>query len=51
MLLALFGLGVGSVDVLLGQSLILVYRGSGVVNFAHGGMAMLGAFRYADLVD
>lgn len=48
---AILGLGVGAVYVLLGQGLVLVYRGSGVVNFAHGGLALVGAFVYVDLID
>jgi len=48
---ALLGLGIGAVYVLLGQGLVLVYRGSGVVNFAHGGLALVGAFTYFELVD
>lgn len=48
---ALLGLGVGAVYVLLGQGLVLVYRGSGVVNFAHGGLALLGAFVYFELTS
>lgn len=41
---ALLGLGAGGVYALSGQSLVLIYRGSGVVNFASGGMAIVGAF-------
>lgn len=48
---ALLGLGVGAVYVLLGQGLVLVYRGSGVINFAHGGFALLGAFIYYEMSD
>lgn len=48
---AMLGLGVGAVYVLLGQGLVLVYRGSGVVNFAHGGLALVGAFAYFELAE
>lgn len=48
---AILGLGVSAVYVLLGQGLVLVYRGSGVVNFAHGSMALVGAFVYVDLLE
>ena len=42
----LLGLGVGAVYALTGQGLVLIYRGSGVVNFAQGAFAMIGAFLY-----
>ncbi len=42
----LLGLGVGAVYALTGQGLVLIYRGSGVVNFAQGAFAMIGAFIY-----
>jgi ABC-type branched-subunit amino acid transport system ATPase component/ABC-type branched-subunit amino acid transport system permease subunit len=41
---ALIGLGIGSISSLLALGLLVVYRGSGVVNFAQGGFALLGAF-------
>lgn len=41
---AIFGIGVGGVYGLLGNGLVLIYRGSGVVNFAHGAMAMSAAY-------
>lgn len=46
---ALIGLGTGSVNVLLALGLVLIYRGSGVINFAHGGFALAGAFIAMDL--
>jgi ABC-type branched-subunit amino acid transport system ATPase component/ABC-type branched-subunit amino acid transport system permease subunit len=46
---ALIGLGIGSVSSLLAMGLVVIYRGSGVVNFAHGGFAMLGAYIFAEL--
>ncbi|MET0726742.1 MAG: ATP-binding cassette domain-containing protein [Acidimicrobiales bacterium] len=42
----LLGLGVGAVYALTAQGLVLIYRGSGVVNFAQGAFAMVGAFLY-----
>ena len=42
----LLGLGVGAIYALTAQGLVLIYRGSGVVNFAQGGLAMIGAFLY-----
>lgn len=43
---ALLGLGIGTAYTLLAQGLLLIYRGSGVVNFAHGAVAMLAAYLY-----
>src|ERR1700728_520078 len=40
---ALLGLGVGAAYVLIGQGIVLIYRGSGVLNFAQGGLAMVTA--------
>jgi branched-subunit amino acid ABC-type transport system permease component len=47
----LLGLASGGVYTLLGIGLVLEYRGSGVVNFAHGAMAMLIAYVFIDLRD
>ena len=41
---AILGIGAGSAYALLGQGIVLIYRGSGVLNFAHGGMAMVSAY-------
>ncbi|HEY1919473.1 MAG TPA: branched-chain amino acid ABC transporter permease/ATP-binding protein [Streptosporangiaceae bacterium] len=46
---AVLGLGIGAVYGLLAQGLVLIYRGSGVLNFAHGAMAMAGAFVFYEL--
>lgn len=46
---AILGLGIGTAYTLLAQGLLLIYRGSGVINFAHGSMAMLSAFIYWQL--
>ena len=46
---AILGLGAGAAYTLLAQGIVLVHRGSGVVNFAHGAMAMVGAYVYYDL--
>jgi ABC-type branched-subunit amino acid transport system ATPase component/branched-subunit amino acid ABC-type transport system permease component len=43
---AVLGLATGGALALLSQGIVLIYRGSGVVNFAHGAMAMLGALLY-----
>jgi len=37
------GLATGAVYALVAQGLVVVYRGSGVVNFAHGANALVGA--------
>ena len=41
---AILGLGAGAVYGLTAQGVVLVYRGSGVVNFAQGAVGMIGAF-------
>jgi branched-subunit amino acid ABC-type transport system permease component len=46
---AILGLGIGTVYTLLAQGLLLIYRGSGVINFSHGSMAMLSAYLYWQL--
>ena len=46
---ALLGIGVGSIYALLGQGIVLIYRGSGVLNIAQGGFAMVGAYLYLQL--
>ena len=47
----LLGLGSGAAYVLSAQGLVLIYRGSGVVNFASGGYAVIGAYSYFELKD
>lgn len=42
--LAIAGIAVGSVYALIALGIVLIYKCSGVVNFAQGGYAMLGAF-------
>ncbi|MBS1893928.1 MAG: ATP-binding cassette domain-containing protein [Actinobacteria bacterium] len=41
---AVLGLGVGSLYALASQGLILIFRGSGVLNFAYGAIGMVGAY-------
>jgi sulfate-transporting ATPase len=43
---ALLGLGAGAIYGLLAQGLVVVYRGSGVLNFAQGAFATLGAYLF-----
>ncbi len=45
----LLGLGAGAIYGLLGQGLVLIYRGSGILNLAHGAFAMVGAYLYYEL--
>lgn len=42
----LVGLGIGALYAMLGSGLVVVYRGSGVINFAHGAFAMYGMFTF-----
>ena len=46
---ALLGLGFGALYALAAQGVVLIYRGSGVINFAQGAMGMMGAFVYYTL--
>jgi len=41
---AFLGLGLGSLYSLASQGLMVIYRGSGVLNFAHGAIGMVGAY-------
>lgn len=45
------GLVQGAVNALLGAGIVAVYRGTGVINFAHGAMAMVCTYVFATLVD
>ncbi len=42
----LVGLGLGSLYAMLGSGIVIVFRGSGVINFAYGAMAMYGVFTF-----
>ncbi|HTX12828.1 MAG TPA: branched-chain amino acid ABC transporter permease/ATP-binding protein [Solirubrobacteraceae bacterium] len=46
---AVLGLGTGAAYTLLAQGLVLIYRGSAVVNFSQGALAMVSAFLYFQL--
>jgi ABC-type branched-subunit amino acid transport system ATPase component/ABC-type branched-subunit amino acid transport system permease subunit len=46
---AVLGVGSGALIGLLAIGLVVVHRGSGVVNFAHGAVAMFGTFVFWDL--
>ena len=41
---ALLGLGTGALYALASQGLMVIYRGSGVLSFAHGAIGMVGAY-------
>ena len=43
------GLGAGAVYALTALGIVLIYRGSGVVNFAQGAVGMVGAFVFYDI--
>ncbi|HAP78419.1 MAG TPA: hypothetical protein DCR14_20345 [Acidimicrobiaceae bacterium] len=45
----LLGAGAGAIIAALGLGLVVTYQGSGIVNFAYGGMATWVAYVYADL--
>ncbi|WP_420452297.1 ABC transporter permease [Ilumatobacter sp.] len=40
------GLGLGALFAMLGAGLVVSYKGSGVINFAHGALAMYGMFTF-----
>jgi ABC-type branched-subunit amino acid transport system permease subunit len=50
-LFAILGLGAGSAYALTGLGVVLVYKGSGVVNFAQAAIAMLAAFTFAAIAE
>lgn len=49
LLFVLLGMAVGAVYALTAQGLVLIYRASGVVNFAQGAYGMVGAFLFYKL--
>lgn len=49
LLFVLLGFGLGALIAGLGLSLVLSYRGSGVINLSVGAIAMLGAYVFFDL--
>ena len=48
-LFLILGLGAGATYAILGQGLVLKYRSAGVVDFAHGAVAMFIAYVYITL--
>jgi ABC-type branched-subunit amino acid transport system ATPase component/ABC-type branched-subunit amino acid transport system permease subunit len=47
--LALLGLGAAGIYVILAQGLIVIFRGSGILNLAHAGYATIGAYVFNGL--
>jgi ABC-type branched-subunit amino acid transport system ATPase component/ABC-type branched-subunit amino acid transport system permease subunit len=47
--LALLGLGTAGIYVILAQGLIVIFRGSGILNLAHAGYALIGAYVFNGL--
>ena len=48
-LFLILGLGAGATYAILGQGLVLKYRSAGVVDFAHGAVAMFIAYVFINL--
>jgi len=48
-LFALLGVASGGLYAVMAQGLVVIYRGTGVLNFAQGATAMFGAYAYYDL--
>ncbi|THC51791.1 ATP-binding cassette domain-containing protein [Streptomyces sp. A1499] len=46
---AVLGLGAGAVAAALGMGLVMTYKGTGFINFAHAAVALWGAFAYDEL--
>src|SRR6202166_3668158 len=46
---AILGLSSGAIYAMLAQGMVLIYRGSGILNFAQGAMAMVGGYAYYQL--
>ncbi len=49
LLFGLLGLGSGAAYAILGLGVVAVYKGSGILNFAQGAMAMFSVYCYAEL--
>jgi ABC-type branched-subunit amino acid transport system ATPase component/branched-subunit amino acid ABC-type transport system permease component len=48
---AVLGLGVGAAYAILAQGIVLIYRGSGVLNFAQGAIGMFSAYVFFHLTS
>ena len=49
LLFAIVGLGFGSIYAALSMGVVITYRGTGIINFATGAMAMWGAYVFEEL--
>lgn len=47
----LLGLGIGALYGVVAQGIVLVYRGSGILNLAQGAFVLVGAYAYYELSD
>src|SRR5829696_3363300 len=45
----ILGIGAGGVYAMLGTGLVTAFKGSGVINFAHGAFAMYAAYTYDEV--
>jgi len=43
------GIGAGGLYAMLGAGIVAAFKGSGVINFAHGGVAMYAAYTWSEL--
>ncbi|MBC7630357.1 ABC transporter permease, partial [Aeromicrobium sp.] len=50
-IILILGLAAGAAYALIALGLVLTYRGSGVINFAHGAFAMFGAYTFIQIRD
>jgi sulfate-transporting ATPase len=48
---AILGLGTGAIYAMVAQGIVVVYNGSGVLNFAQGAFVLLGAYSYHALTS
>jgi branched-chain amino acid transport system permease protein len=51
LIILILGLASGAAFALIALGLVLTYRGSGVINFAHGAFAMFGAYTFIEIRD
>ncbi len=47
----LLGLGIGALYGVVAQGIVLVFRGSGILNLAQGAFVLVGAYTYYDLAE
>ncbi|MDO8363946.1 MAG: branched-chain amino acid ABC transporter permease/ATP-binding protein [Actinomycetota bacterium] len=48
---AVLGIGVGAIYAIAAQGLVLIYRGSGILNFAQGALALFAGSTFGELRD